>query len=107
MDKEALFKPRLPEGEVDAPGLGTVRVRGLSRAEVLESRTGNTLTTERRMLAFGMLDPALTEDEVKRWQEAALPAEIESVSRRIAELSGLLEASPRAAFRGTAPEQGA
>lgn len=107
MDKELLFKPRLPEDEVEVPGLGTVRVRGLSRAEatMIES-AGTTEAKERKILAFGMVDPALTEAEVGRWMKAAPAGEIQPVSTRIAELSGMLDDSAKAAVKSFREDTG-
>ncbi|PSL02884.1 hypothetical protein CLV30_109192 [Haloactinopolyspora alba] len=90
MDKELLFKARLPEGEVEVPGLGTVRVRGLSRDEVLAAqKADNTADLERRMLAAGMVDPALTVAEAGRWQMASPAGELEPVTQKIRDLSGM------------------
>lgn len=112
MDKELLFAPRLPESDVEVPGLGTVRVRGLSRAEVMVVRKATdteqmdgprALVLERKMLAAAMVDPELTEAEVGRWQQASTAGELEPVTRKIQELSGLLEGSAKEAvktFRG-------
>jgi hypothetical protein len=120
MDKDLLFKPRLPEADVDLPGVGTVRVRGLSRSEQLLAvkqgdidAAGNVNITrveaiERRMLVFGMVDPQLTDDEVKRWQRAAPGGELEPVTRKIQELSGMLEGADKAAYKSLrgGPEAG-
>lgn len=112
MDKDLLFKPRLPEADVDVPGLGTVRVRGLSRAEVMLVRKATdtehmdgprALVLERKMLATAMVDPELTEAEVGRWQQASVAGELEPVTHKIQELSGMLEGSAKEAvktFRG-------
>lgn len=113
MDKELLFKPRLPEADVDIPGVGTVRVRGLSRVEVLavrkatdnaESMDGpRVLVLERKMLAAAMVDPELTESEVGQWQKAAAAGELEPIVTAVQELSGMLDGSAKAAvqtFRG-------
>lgn len=96
MDKELLFKPRQPtasgmrEDDVEVPGFGTVHVRGLNRVEAMHVQAANgTAATERRILALGMVDPAMTEAEVGRWQKASEAGEIEPVSTRIAELSGM------------------
>lgn len=110
MDKAKLFAPRLPEADVEVPGLGvTVRVRGLSRVEVLAMRKAtdneNTLdgprvlVLERKMLAAGMVDPELTEAEAGRWQAASAAGELEPVVNKIQELSGLLEDSGKAAYK--------
>ena len=76
-DKELLFKSRLPEAEVDMPGLGVMRVRGLTRTEALHCRgTTDLATVERRMLALGLVDPVLTENEVKQWQGSSPAGEV-------------------------------
>lgn len=104
MDKELLFAPRLPEADVEVPGVGTVRVRGLNRPEAMAVQAvSGTEARERKILALGMVDPALTEAEAGRWQKAAPAGELEPVTTRIAELSGMLEGSAKEAvktFRG-------
>ena len=102
MDKELLFRPRLPEGEIDIPGVGTVRVRGMSRWEMLTAgklESKGTIAMERAMLAFGMVDPAMTEDEVAQWQKASPASEIQPVVLKINELSGLGKEAPKEAFQ--------
>jgi hypothetical protein len=112
MLKEELFSPRLVEDDVVIPNVGTVRVRALSRIEVLTSqrlgKDGNAGAAERVMLSYGMVDPKLTQDEVSRWQKASPAGEIEPVTDRIAELSGLKEYSEKAAYKrtGDGPELG-
>lgn len=110
MDKDALFRPRVDEDDVEIPGVGTVRVRGLTRHEVLaaqQGRLGDTMAAERAMLALGMLDPKLTEDEVARWQRACPAGEMEPVTRKIQELSGMLDGSPKSGLRGDGDGPGA
>lgn len=95
MDLEKLLAPAadtatgLPEDDVPIPGKGTVRVRGLSRTEVMQAQTiADALARERRMVALGMVDPPMTEEQAGQWQQA--PAgEMEPVTDRIAELSGM------------------
>lgn len=109
IDKEALLKDRLNEAEVEVPGIGTVRVRGLSRGEVIsmQKATDNehtldgprVLVIERKMIALGMIEPQLTEDEVKQWQKAAPANEIDPVMAKISELSGLDKGAGKAAMR--------
>lgn len=110
MDKELLFKPRLPEADVET-GVGTVRVRGLNRAEsVSVAKLADVAERDAHIIAIGMVDPRLSVSEVKRWGEAAPGGELEAVSKRIAQLSGMLpgaakeaviefEANPDAEFR--------
>lgn len=102
VDKDLLFKPRLPEADVDVPGVGTVRVRGLSRAEVLSLQRAegrDTLTTERKMLALALVDPVLTEAEVGRWQKACAAGELEVVSNKVAALSALRDGAAKEVYK--------
>ena len=90
IDKAALLARRLGEGEHEIPGFGAVRIRGLSLAEVREVQAlDNTSAQERRMVTCALLEPELTEDEVKTWQENSLPGEIDGLVGAITELSGL------------------
>lgn len=107
-DKELLFKAALPEGEVDLPGKGTVRVRAMTRAEVMQVRSSvksiedafrRGAELECKMLALAMVEPTLTEDEVRRWQDAALAGEMEPVVQKVQELSGLIEGAAKEAYR--------
>lgn len=112
MDKELLFKSRIPEADVEIPGVGTVRVRGLSRVEVIVMRKATdtehldgprALVIERKMLAAAMVDPELTEAEVGQWQKASAAGELGPVTQKIQELSGMLDGSAKEAvqtFRG-------
>lgn len=96
MDKDTLLKPRLAEGSHEIEGLGTIRFRALSRAEVLTLRAefaeDDTATTECKLLAAALIDPVLTEDEVRRWQSACLADEMEPLVGAVAQLSGLFDA---------------
>jgi len=108
VDKELLLKPRLPEADVEVPGIGTVRVRGLNRAEAMRVQAAKGVeATERVILALGMVDPALTEAEAGQWQKAAPAGEIEPVSRVIAELSGMVEGADKAAYKSVRDDGGA
>ena len=106
MDKDLLFKPRLPEAEVDIPGVGTVRVRGLSRIEaILVQKCDDIEARERKIISFGLVDPELSEHEAGRWQKASAASELESVTTVIANLSGLNADAAKEAYksvRGTA-----
>lgn len=97
LDKASLLARRLGDGEHEIPGFGTVKIRGLSRAEVLELQTieGGAAVTDRRMVALAMVEPALTEDEVRIWQENSHPHEIEGLTLAIAELSGMGAGAPK------------
>lgn len=107
MDKELLFKSRLPEADVDIAGVGTVRVRGLSRVEAMHVQAANGVeAVERRILALGLVDPELTEAEVGQWQKASIASELEPVAQKIAELSGILPESAKEAVKSFRGESG-
>ena len=97
MDKAALLKGFLPEADVELPsGIGTVRVRGLSRIEAVQVQRGVSDSDpdandvlEVRACARGMVDPRLTEDEVAAWRTTGLAADVQAVAQRISELSNM------------------
>lgn len=94
MDKAEFLSRRLPTDTIDLDGMGKVSVRGLSRAEVtaLGKLAGDVEAADVYVLVCGLVDPALTEDEVRTWRDNAPAAEVGAVSDRICELSGLGEA---------------
>lgn len=98
--KARLLKPRLPEDEVDVPGIGTIRVRGLSRAEAITVKGHQgTDKFEQMVLVFGVVDPALSEDEVSGWLQAASFDELDPVLTKIGQLSGLMDDSAKEVYR--------
>lgn len=116
LDKELLFKPRLEEADVEVPGVGTVRVRALSRAELMLARKATdlagevdgprALVLERKMIATAMVDPALTEAEVGRWQNASGAGELNVVSEAIQRLSGMLDDAEKESYKSVRGESG-
>ena len=106
IDKAALLKPRLPEREVDIEGVGSVRVRGLSRAESLDIPAMVDAAREATIISRGLVDPAMSVAEVQQWMAAAPAGEFDSVSQAIGELSGLLESSGQDAYKsnGSGPD---
>jgi hypothetical protein len=82
----------LPEDDVEIPSMGTVRVRGLSRDEVFGTQQiQNTAARERKVLALAMVDPTMSEAQAGKWQMVSPAGEIEPVTDKIHELSGLAE----------------
>jgi hypothetical protein len=108
VDREALFKARLPEEEYELPGLGVLRIRGLSRGEVLAAQHDDPRLAvfERRLLAHGIVDPKLTETDVGRWQEASPAGEMEPLINRIEHLSGIGREVEKGAYESFRDEPG-
>lgn len=104
--KARLLKPRIPEGTVELE-LGTVRVRGLSRGEVyMTQQCKGVEAMERKILALGMVDPPMTEAEVRQWQENSPAGELEAVTKKIQQLSGLGEGADKSGVPGVRGEPG-
>lgn len=105
--KDSLLASRLERRDVDVEGVGTVTVRALSRAEVMDiqrATRGNTdvADLEKRMLTRGVVEPALDYEDVSAWYDAAPAGELEPISTAIAELSGMTQnaaSEASAAFR--------
>lgn len=100
LDKASLLARRLGEGEHEIPGFGTVRVRGMSREELLQWRSLDGAVGDRKMLAACLLDPVLTEDEVATWEKHATPMEIKGVVDAILNLSGMGEGASKSGVSG-------
>lgn len=111
VDKGALFgAPRLPEEDVEIPRIGTIRVRGLSRVELLlagKLSDQGVATMERRMLCYGMVHPKVTEDEVQRWQESAPAGEIQPIIAVVNRLSGIGKDVQKEAYKSLRDAAGA
>lgn len=111
MDKELLFKPRLQEADVELPGVGTVRVRGLTQEERGEcvregdiDAEGNPVISKgaaiaRRLIAKAMIDPPMTLNDVDAWQRAAPAGELDQVALKVQELSGMLPGATKEAYK--------
>ncbi len=100
MEKTALFAPRLMEADLVLVDVGTVRVRGLSRFEAVHVQAAKEgAGRERRILALGMVEPRITEEDAGEWMKAATAGEIEKVTNRITELSGLASESAKDAYK--------
>ena len=95
VDKAALFKPRLEEDDVKIEGVGMVRVRALSRGETFAVQQLSGALQDRKIIHYGMVDPKLTEAEAGKWQQASPAGELEAVTTRISELSGITQESPK------------
>lgn len=92
--------------KVDVPGLGTMLVRGLSRAEslIVGKAEGDPTATERAILRFGLVDPALTERQIIDWLKVAPNAHVDPITKAIARLSGMLEDAGKSGVSSDAGE---
>jgi hypothetical protein len=76
---------------VTIPGVGDVEVRGLTRAESLQAQEAETKADlECRAIAAGLVEPAMTVEEVAEWQASSLSVALDIVTKAIFELSAML-----------------
>lgn len=80
------------------PGVGTVMIRGLSRDEALQiAETKGTRAREIKMVSWGMVEPAMTYQQVDIWFRQVQAGVIQKLSGRINQLSGLNEEAEKEA----------
>lgn len=92
--------PALAVGEdFELPSGFVVKIRPLTRGEALKVK-GKEMPVdqmEQKLLSFAMVDPKMSERDVKTWQEVCMAGELEGVTQRIAEISGLTKAEAKEA----------
>lgn len=102
MDKKQLLSRRkgFTEVEVEVEG-GAVTVRSLSRDEILAVRAlaNDPGKFERKLLSFAMVNPTLTEAEVREWQKNSDALELEDITDKVLEISGLKERAEQNAYK--------
>lgn len=99
---EQLMTDRVPPTEeVPIEGLGVVRVRGLSRAKVLALKAADddSINFEARLVSAGLVEPAMTPEQVVAWQEASVASELEEVTKVISGKSGLTKGADKEAYK--------
>jgi hypothetical protein len=85
-------------GEADR--LRKVHVRGLSRHEVIHVQAQKGVAAVEQMtVSLGMIAPKMTPEQVKAWQKSSTGDEIDPVTERIGQLSGMLKGSRKAAMK--------
>jgi hypothetical protein len=101
--KSKLLTARFTTEDVPIDGVGVVKVRALSRAEVLEQRKalkGVKTEAEARdkavdgdwelwAVSTAMVDPEMSREDVVAWQKASPANEIEMITEVIMRLSGI------------------
>lgn len=106
--REALLARRdLPTEVVTVQGVGEVTVRGLTRAEFAQAQQekANHLV-EARIVCLGLVEPVMSFNDVRAWQDVAPALELEPVAAAIARLSGLTKAAAKEAMLNFRDEPG-
>lgn len=100
--KALLLAQRDLERDVEIPGIGTVRVRGLRRDEILAIREDTNGGEDRRefdirVVALAMVDPAMTIEEVTEWFDVAPAGEYETILSAASEATGMVQGAGKSA----------
>jgi hypothetical protein len=110
---ELADQPTPDEDDVKLASGKLVRVRALSRAEVLVMQTlkaKGILDTEdkweRHMLARAIVNPSMTVEQIAGWQQERAGGDLEDVTRKISDLSGLTEGADKSGVPDAGPESG-
>lgn len=101
VSKGDLLKARFGIEDVEIPGVGTVKVRALTRGEALQvqGQEMGIAEMEQKLIALAMVEPKLTEAEVKEWQDNSTAGEIQVVTEVIVRLSGMEQSAPKEAMK--------
>lgn len=92
LTRDEILARKTGRGTVELPGGGTVEIRGLSHAEVIEGQTITDLN-ERNcfMVAHALVDPAMTIEDVIEWSREGAAGDITTVCEHVQVLSRLTE----------------
>lgn len=93
LTRDQILARKLGHEVLDLPdGTGSITVRGLHRNEAMTvAALDDHYERDAYLIASGIVDPVMTVDDVKAWGEADGTDVLEFVSRRIGELSGMVE----------------
>lgn len=105
-NKDLLFEDSEETAEVAIPGKGVMTVRVLTRTQIMKLRKSvksipdaiaRQDVLEQKFLVAALVDPELTLEEVRMWQDASKAGEIDLVLAKINEISGMNEDYGKAA----------
>jgi hypothetical protein len=92
LTREEILARKRGHDVVDLPDGGTVEVRGLNRREAIEvGEVEAGLDRDALLISLGMIDPKMTVEDVLAWGVEDDSGTLEIVSRRIGELSRMVE----------------
>lgn len=100
IQKTDLLKGMFGYRDVQLQRGGFVKVRALTRAEAhkIKGKEMPEEEMEQLLLSLALVEPKLTADEVKTWQESSPAGEIEDVIAEIMRASGMEKGAPKAAY---------
>lgn len=99
---DALLNRKANTRDVELPDAGiTVKVRGLTRSEALKVQgiEMDVIEAEVVLIAQAMVDPAMTEDQVRAWQNVSPAGELQLITTAVLELSRMTSSAPKETMR--------
>jgi hypothetical protein len=101
LTREQILGRKLGRETVTLSDGGEVVVRGLNRNEaiVLQQEREGIAGRDNYLIATGLVDPVMSEEDVAAWAESGAAGDLVDVSRAINRLSGLAAASGKEATK--------
>lgn len=101
LSRDELLNRLMPRAEVKLPGLGTVCVRGLSRAMVVQVQESpqEVAALEALVLHLGLADPSLSLEDAATLRLNLTTEEVILLIGEIKRLSGLGEGQAKAEYK--------
>jgi hypothetical protein len=101
---DALLAADVPVDVAEIPGVGLVKVRGLTRAELhlLTKKDGGNPSAETSDVFYfthGLVEPAVTESQARKVFESIGFGALQPVIAKISELSGVSRDDQKAAYK--------
>lgn len=99
----------MDEEDVEIDGIGTVRVRGITRIEAIWlSDIEDKVANERRTLHFALIFPRMTEPEISEWMAASeAGGDIAAVMAVVQRLSSMGPKADKEAYKSVRDDAGA
>lgn len=97
ISKDTLLQQRFGLTTYTIPGVGTVRVRSLTRGEALQvvGVEKDKRDLEAQILAWAMIEPKLSVEDARVWMDNSPAGELQTLTQFITRLSGLAEGAAK------------
>lgn len=102
--REEILSRKIGHGTVDIEGLGTFKVRALSRDQAMlvyeRQRDGDLAASENMLISFGLIDPELSVTDVAEWASLGGSAgALQALSVAIGTISGMTATSGKESYK--------
>lgn len=100
LTRNEILGRKLGRETVELPSGGEVVVRGLTRNEAIALQELEGLVArDNYLIATGLVDPAMSVDDVAVWAESGAAGDMVAISERISHLSGMMPGSGKEATK--------